>query len=63
MKELTVEGLKEGKEKAINLALSQIERQFGKGAISPVRSMFRSFRLDRSPLMPPSELVEFRAAA
>jgi recombination protein RecA len=27
------EGLKEGKEKAINLALSQIERQFGKGAI------------------------------
>jgi recombination protein RecA len=28
-----VEGLKEGKEKAINLALSQIERQFGKGAI------------------------------
>ena len=26
MKELTVEGLKEGKEKAINLALSQIER-------------------------------------
>src|ERR687898_2004782 len=33
MKELTVEGLKEGKEKAINLALSQIERQFGKGAI------------------------------
>src|ERR687888_365540 len=33
MKELTVEGLKEGKEKAISLALSQIERQFGKGAI------------------------------
>jgi recombination protein RecA len=31
--ERTVEGLKEGKEKAINLALSQIERQFGKGAI------------------------------
>jgi recombination protein RecA len=28
-----VEGLKEGKEKAISLALSQIERQFGKGAI------------------------------
>lgn len=28
-----MEGLKEGKEKAINLALSQIERQFGKGAI------------------------------
>jgi recombination protein RecA len=28
-----VDGLKEGKEKAINLALSQIERQFGKGAI------------------------------
>jgi recombination protein RecA len=28
-----VEGVKEGKEKAINLALSQIERQFGKGAI------------------------------
>jgi recombination protein RecA len=27
------EGLREGKEKAINLALSQIERQFGKGAI------------------------------
>jgi recombination protein RecA len=27
------EGLKEGKEKAISLALSQIERQFGKGAI------------------------------
>jgi recombination protein RecA len=33
MKEPTVEGIKEGKEKAINLALSQIERQFGKGAI------------------------------
>src|SRR5918996_669262 len=33
MKEPTVEGLKEGKEKAISLALSQIERQFGKGAI------------------------------
>ena len=28
-----MEGLKEGKEKAISLALSQIERQFGKGAI------------------------------
>jgi recombination protein RecA len=28
-----VEGLKDGKEKAISLALSQIERQFGKGAI------------------------------
>jgi len=28
-----VEGLKESKEKAISLALSQIERQFGKGAI------------------------------
>ena len=27
------EGLREGKEKAISLALSQIERQFGKGAI------------------------------
>src|SRR5919198_1695207 len=33
MEEPTVEGLKEGKEKAISLALSQIERQFGKGAI------------------------------
>jgi recombination protein RecA len=33
MEERTVEGLKEGKEKAISLALSQIERQFGKGAI------------------------------
>jgi recombination protein RecA len=33
MKEPTVEGIKEGKEKAISLALSQIERQFGKGAI------------------------------
>src|SRR5215813_5008264 len=29
----TMDGLKEGKEKAISLALSQIERQFGKGAI------------------------------
>jgi recombination protein RecA len=28
-----VEGLREGKDKAISLALSQIERQFGKGAI------------------------------
>lgn len=28
-----MEGLKDGKEKAISLALSQIERQFGKGAI------------------------------
>ena len=28
-----MEGLREGKEKAISLALSQIERQFGKGAI------------------------------
>jgi recombination protein RecA len=33
MEEPTMEGLKEGKEKAISLALSQIERQFGKGAI------------------------------
>jgi recombination protein RecA len=33
MEEWMVDGLKEGKEKAINLALSQIERQFGKGAI------------------------------
>jgi len=33
MKEPTVEGVKEGKERAISLALSQIERQFGKGAI------------------------------
>jgi recombination protein RecA len=33
MEEPTVEGLKDGKEKAISLALSQIERQFGKGAI------------------------------
>jgi recombination protein RecA len=33
MEEPTVEGIKEGKEKAISLALSQIERQFGKGAI------------------------------
>ena len=33
MEELMAEGLKEGKEKAISLALSQIERQFGKGAI------------------------------
>jgi recombination protein RecA len=33
MEEPTVEGLREGKEKAISLALSQIERQFGKGAI------------------------------
>src|SRR5262245_37712512 len=33
MEEPTVDGLKEGKEKAICLALSQIERQFGKGAI------------------------------
>jgi recombination protein RecA len=33
MEEPTVDGLKEGKEKAISLALSQIERQFGKGAI------------------------------
>lgn len=28
-----MDGLKDGKEKAINLALAQIERQFGKGAI------------------------------
>jgi recombination protein RecA len=33
MEEPMAEGLKEGKEKAISLALSQIERQFGKGAI------------------------------
>lgn len=33
MKERTVDGLRDGKEKAISLALSQIERQFGKGAI------------------------------
>jgi recombination protein RecA len=33
LEESTVDGLKEGKEKAISLALSQIERQFGKGAI------------------------------
>jgi recombination protein RecA len=33
MKEPTMEGVKEGKERAISLALSQIERQFGKGAI------------------------------
>jgi recombination protein RecA len=32
-KEPTVDGFREGKEKAISLALSQIERQFGKGAI------------------------------
>src|ERR687892_2394857 len=32
-KERTVDGFREGKEKAISLALSQIERQFGKGAI------------------------------
>jgi recombination protein RecA len=32
-KEPAVEGLTESKEKAISLALSQIERQFGKGAI------------------------------
>jgi recombination protein RecA len=38
MKELTVEGLKDGKEKAISLALSQIERQFGKGAIMRLRA-------------------------
>jgi hypothetical protein len=31
--ESTMEGLKEHKEKALQLALSQIERQFGKGAI------------------------------
>jgi recombination protein RecA len=33
MEEPMAEGLREGKEKAISLALSQIERQFGKGAI------------------------------
>jgi recombination protein RecA len=33
MEESMAEGLRESKEKAISLALSQIERQFGKGAI------------------------------